>query len=186
VGVTLALLAIGAYFRQPNWPPASFYLDTMVLEFYLGMLIARVCIKGHFIPKKAACFLLVLGFVLLLAPPTGWDAPKILLSGLPAGMIIWSAASLENLSKSIPRFVLYLGDASYAIYLIHPFVCPLPPTLLHRMHSDLPWLSVGCSVAIGVGAGCILHQLVELPMTKWLKGHLKQRRQTLQPVPLTT
>jgi exopolysaccharide production protein ExoZ len=186
VGLTLALLAMGAYFRQPNWPPASFYLDTMVLEFYLGMLIARACIKGRYIPKKAACFLLSLGFVLLLAPPTEWNVPKILLSGLPAAMIIWSAASLEKFSKSIPRFVLYLGDASYAIYLIHPFVCPLPPTLLHRMHSDLPWLSVCCSVAIGVGTGCLLHQLVELPMTKWLKGHLKPRRQALQPVPLTT
>jgi exopolysaccharide production protein ExoZ len=172
VGVALTLLAIGAYFRQPNWPPVSFYLDTIVLEFYLGMLIAKACINGVYLPKKRACFLLGLGFVLLLALPTDWNVPKILLSGLPAGMIIWSAASLETLSKSIPRFALYLGEASYAIYLIHPFVCPLPPTMLHRMHLDLPWLSVCCSVAIGVGAGCILHQLIELPMTNWLKGRM--------------
>jgi peptidoglycan/LPS O-acetylase OafA/YrhL len=183
VGVFLALLSIGAYFRRPDWPAFAFYLNSVVLEFLLGMLIAKSCINGRYISRKLALFLLVVGFVLLLLPPeNNWMLPKVLINGLPAALIVWSAASLRNLEDLIPRSILYLGDASYAIYLIHPFVCPLPPAVLNRLHMDLPWLSVILSVTLGVAAGCILHQWVELPMTRSLKARLKGRHRSLQAV----
>jgi exopolysaccharide production protein ExoZ len=175
VGVILAILSIGAYFREPSWPPIAFYLNSIVLEFFLGMLIAKVCINGIYFPRKIVFWLLACGFVLLLVPPPQWNVPKVLISGVPACLIVWSAASLGRLEDFIPRIVLYLGDASYSIYLIHPFVCPLPPTVLNRLHFDYPWLSVVLSVALGLGAGCLLHQFVEIPVTNWLKGYITAR-----------
>jgi hypothetical protein len=47
---------------------------------------------------------------------------------------------------------------------------------------DFPWLSVILSVSIGVTAGCILHQMIEVPMTKRLKEYLKVRHRSLQAV----
>jgi exopolysaccharide production protein ExoZ len=182
VGVILAILSIGAYFRQPSWPPIAFYLNSIVLEFFLGMLIAKACINGIYFPRKTIFWLLGCGFVLLLFPAFESTVPKVLISGLPAALIVWSAASLGALENSIPRVLLYLGDASYSIYLIHPFVCPLPPTVLNRLHCDYPWLSVMLSVALGLGVGCLLHQFVEIPITNWLKGHLKGRNR-LVPAP---
>lgn len=164
VGIVLAILSIAAFFREPSWPPAAFYLNSIVLEFYLGMLIAKVCLNGFHIPKRAAYWLALAGFIFLLIPPTAVDIPKVVISGLPAGLIIWSAASLEEETDAIPRFVFYLGDASYAIYLVHSFVSPLPPALFHRMHLDYPSISVCLSVVLGVSAGCILHQIIERPM----------------------
>jgi exopolysaccharide production protein ExoZ len=180
VGVFLVLLSIGAYFRRPDWPAVAFYLNSVVLEFLLGMLIAKACINGKYISRKLAPFLLVVGFVLLLE--NNWMLPKVLVNGLPAALIVWSTASLRNLEDLIPRSILYLGDASYAIYLIHPFVCPLPPAVLSRLHMDLPWLSVILSVTLGVAAGCLLHQWIELPMTERLKAFLKGRHRSLQAV----
>lgn len=182
VGVILALLAIGSAFRQPSWPPVAFYLNSIVLEFYLGMLIARLCIQGHFLPKKLAYLLLPLGFLLLLLPPFDWNVlPKVVVSGLPAALIVWSVASLEAIERFTPRVILYLGEASYSIYLIHPFLCPLPPAIFHRMHFDHPWLAVLLSVALGLGAGCLLHQFVEIPITTRLKKYL-QPRSPLVPI----
>jgi exopolysaccharide production protein ExoZ len=181
VGVILALLAIGEFFRQPNWPTVAFYLNSIVLEFFLGMLIARSCLKGVYLPRSIAPFLLACGFIFLLFPPTDWHVPKILISGVPAALMIWSAASIGKLEDSIPRFVLYLGEASYSIYLIHPFICPLPPTLMNRFHMESPWLSVALSVALGLGAGCILHQFIERPLTdsaKKLPAYLKVRNKS--------
>jgi exopolysaccharide production protein ExoZ len=175
VGIALALIAIGAYFRDPSWPPIAFYLNSIVLEFYLGMLVAKACLEGIYLPRKFSCLLLACGLTLLLFPATDWNLPKFLITGLPASLIVWSAASLGKLEERIPRFVLYLGDASYAIYLIHPFVCPFPPAVLSRLHMDHPWPSVVLSVALGLGVGCILHQFIEVPMTNWLKDSLRAR-----------
>lgn len=180
IGVTLGILSIGAFFRQPSWFPIAFYLNSIVLEFFFGMLIAKACLNGVYLSKRLALPLLAFGFLLLLLPPTDWNLPKALISGLPASLIIWSAASLGSLETSIPRLVLYLGNASYSTYLIHPFVCPLPPAVFNRIHLDLPWLSVCLSIVIGVSAGCFLHQFVELPMTNWLRGCVKTRREALQ------
>jgi len=183
IGVILAVLAIGAAFRQPSWPPAAFYLNSIALEFFLGMLIAKACIAGKYLPSKLVYALIACAFMLLLVPPdNGWMLPKVLISGLPAAFIVWSTASLRGAQDSIPRFILYLGDASYSIYLIHPFVCPLPPAILSRFHLIHPWLSVVLSVVLGVAAGCILHQLVEIPMTARLKGFLQVYRRPLQAV----
>jgi peptidoglycan/LPS O-acetylase OafA/YrhL len=176
VGVILSILATGAYLRQSSWPPIAFYLNSIVLEFFLGMLIAKACINGIYFPKKTAFWLLACGFVFLLFPGPDWNLPKVLISGVPASLIIWSSASLGKLENVIPRIVLYLGDASYSIYLIHPFVCPLPPAVLNRLHLDYPWLSVVLSVALGLGVGCFLHQFVEIPMTNRLKGYFRVRK----------
>lgn len=178
VGVILALLSIGAYFRQPSWPAAAFYLNSMVLEFFFGMMIAKVCLRGTYCPRKASVWLLACGFALLLLPPLEWNLPKAVISGLPACLMVWSAASLGSMESFVPRFVLYLGDASYSIYLIHPFIAPLAPTLLRRMHMVNPEISVVLGVAFGLVLGCILYQFIELPMTRWLKGYLAARHGT--------
>lgn len=180
VGIALALLSVGAYFRTPAWPSIAFYLNSIVLEFYLGMLIAKACLKGAFLPKRYAYFLIGFGIALLLLPPMDWNLPKFLVSGIPASLIVWSAASLGKMELQIPRFILYLGDASYAIYLIHPFACPLAPAVMSRLHMDYPWFCVLISAALGLGAGCVLHQFIELPMTNWLKASLKARQSVQQ------
>jgi exopolysaccharide production protein ExoZ len=182
VGVILTALSIGAIFRHADWPPIAFYLNSIVLEFFLGMLIAKACIHQIFIPKNYAYLMLAFGFFILLFPATDLNLPKFLVNGVPAMLIVWSVASLRTIDELIPRWVLYLGDASYAIYLIHPFVCPLPPALLSRFHLNYPWVSVILSVVLGVVAGCILHQWVEIPLTARLKGYLSVQRSALQAV----
>jgi peptidoglycan/LPS O-acetylase OafA/YrhL len=155
----------------------AFYLNSIVLEFYLGMLIAEGCLRGVHLPAKVALPMLAVGFCLLLLPPATWAVPKVILTGVPAAMIVWAAVSLEHWTSAIPKWVFYLGDASYAIYLIHPFVCPLAPVVFHRLHLDQPILASCISVVVGVLAGCILHQAVERPMTAWFKGAGTPRRE---------
>jgi exopolysaccharide production protein ExoZ len=172
VGGILAVLALGGLFRQPGWPAVSFYLDTIVLEFFYGMIIARICLASKHIPKYLAIPLLILGFLGLLGP---WP-PLLQLHGLhyglAAALIVFSMASLEDSLTRIPRFVIYLADASYVIYLFHPFIAPAVPAALLKLHLFYPWLSVFCSVALGLGGGCLIYSFVDAPITKWLRNHL--------------
>jgi peptidoglycan/LPS O-acetylase OafA/YrhL len=172
VGGVLAVLALGAFFRQPNWPAVSFYLDTSVLQFFYGMVIAKACLANMHVPKYLAIPLLELGFLGLLGP---WP-PLLQLHGLhyglAAALIVYSMASLEDSLTRIPRFVLYMADASYVIYLFHPFISPAVPTALMKLHLFDPWLSVVCSVILSLAGGCLIYTLVDAPITKWIRNHL--------------
>ena len=110
VGVLLGICAIGSYFRQPWWPWPSFYLDSLVLEFFFGMLIARQTLSGRFLPKRLAIPGLIVGFLMLLAN-LHHVLPPVIPEGIPAAIVIWSAVSIE---KFIPRMALLdtLVDAS--------------------------------------------------------------------------
>jgi peptidoglycan/LPS O-acetylase OafA/YrhL len=172
VGGALALLAVGAFFRQPGWPAASFYLDTGVLEFFYGMLIASVCLTGRHLSRFGAIPVMVLSFICLLSSWPRLTPLHGLQYGIAAGLIVFSMASLEDSLTRIPRFVLYGADASYAIYLFHPFIAPAVPSVLMKLHLLYPWLSVACSVLLALAGGCLVHQFIEVPITKWFRNHL--------------
>ena len=176
VGPVLLALTLGAFFRTPAWPTASAFVNPIVLEFLIGMLIAQLCLKEIYLPKMLAVTGVITALPLLLfGHDQSWVLAKLLMSGMPAALIVWSVASLQEMRGLVPAWMLFLGDASYSIYLIHPFVSPLPPVVMSRLHIHISWLSVVAGVTIGLGAGCLLHQFVELPLTKLLKGLMDRR-----------
>jgi peptidoglycan/LPS O-acetylase OafA/YrhL len=172
VGPILALLAMGAFLRKPDWPAIAFYLDTRVLLFFYGMVIAGICMSGKHLPKYPAIALLCVGFLGLAGP---WNSPAWL-HGLPDGIaaffIIYSTASLEDSLTRIPRFILFAADASYAIYLFHPFIAPAVPLALMKFHLIHPWLSVVSSVVLALAGGCLIHLFVEAPIAEWARRFL--------------
>ena len=172
VGIILTALALGAYFRRTSWPAVAFYLDTIVLEFFFGMLIAKACLAGKYLPRLSCIPLLAAGFFALLCSRPGWNVPKALLDGVPAAVIVWAAASLGDLDKYIPRPVLYLADASYAIYLFHPMIAPLAPTFLMKAHMTVPFISILLSVVLSLAVGSLAHRFLETPATTWVRDHL--------------
>lgn len=168
IGPILVALSIASYFVTPGWPAASFYVDRIVLDFLWGMLIGRMFVRGVRQPGWLVWPALVLGFLFLLViPDTQWKVPVI---GMAAGLIVWATAVLEPQLSRIPRWVLYLGDASYVIYLFHPMIAPAVPTLLMKAHLRDPLLSVGCSIALALVVGSAIHQWIELPVTELLKN----------------
>jgi peptidoglycan/LPS O-acetylase OafA/YrhL len=172
VGAVLGIMAIGSFFSKPTWPVASFYLNTGVLEFFYGMLIAKFCLANKHVPKILALPLMIIGFVGLLVPIPYLAFTNGLPHGIAAACIIASMAALEDYLTRIPRFVLYMADASYVIYLFHPLIAPAVPTVLIRLHLVYPWLSVAGSISLALAVGCLIHLLVEDPITRWFRDHL--------------
>ena len=183
VGAVLGLLAVASFFRQLYWPPAAFYANIMVLEFFYGMVIAKICLSGKHISKYLAIPLLCLGLVCLMAP---WSIePKLdyVLVGLVAAVIVYSMASLEDHMTRIPKWALYMADASYVIYLFHPMIAPAVPVVMMKFHFIHPWFSVVCCVIIALASGCLIHKYVEDPITRWFRAHLLIRgKKFIHPV----
>lgn len=176
VGIALTLISIGAIFRKPDWPAISFYLNTIVLEFFLGMIIAHQLLKNRRLSKAPAILAIVCGVIGLLSwPMYTVTLPRILTIGLPAAFLVTGVASIENLLPRMPRSVLFLAEASYVIYLFHPLVAPIAPTFFSKVHYVHPRIAVASSILIGLAAGSIVYRFADRPTTIWLRDHLKIR-----------
>lgn len=122
VAIFCALVAFGAWF-QPRGPVLSSYVDPIMLEFLSGMVLA---ILSPYLGRCGA----VLGAVLVVAG-TLWVGivyandmvlSRLISHAIPSIMLVTGALMLEPWARAYPsRLGLLLGDASYSIYLIHPF-----------------------------------------------------------------
>jgi len=122
----LVLLVAGNRYLGP-WPlPLSYWGDTIVLEFVLGMGLALLRGRGLRLPGLLRVALAIAGFALLhldLSAADGGIVPQFLGYGVPAALLV-AAAVLGRETGRPPVFersLVTLGDASYALYLLHPF-----------------------------------------------------------------
>jgi peptidoglycan/LPS O-acetylase OafA/YrhL len=79
VGPILTLLALGECFRRPDWPAISFYADSRLMEFFFGMIIAKLCLTNKQLPRYVAIPLACLGLVVLVGPVPNWGLPVVLM-----------------------------------------------------------------------------------------------------------
>ncbi len=138
----------------------GFYSNSIVLEFLLGMVIAKYAIKTHWlsIPLGLAALFVFSDF----------PAPRVLTCGLAAAAIVSGFLSIEN---RLPRWqkLRLIGDASYAIYLFQfmalaPFVLIWPLIDLNTI-----WFTPLATFAI-VSAGLLIHMYVEKPLAKYISN----------------
>jgi peptidoglycan/LPS O-acetylase OafA/YrhL len=117
----------------------------------------------------------------------GLDRP--LLAGLPALALVAAAALGPErgaaggapLPSPLPlplRALSRLGDASYALYLVHPFALRAGREALLRL-GLAPWLPLWGSLLamtlLAVAAALLVHRLVERPLTRTLRAWLEAR-----------
>jgi exopolysaccharide production protein ExoZ len=161
-----------------------FYENTIVLEFLFGILLARFLPLARRLAQPAAFSFLIAGFLVLAL----WAYPNFtlyrgILWGIPALAIVWAAVALEyRWGYFAPNWTLELGDASYSIYLTHGLVLPVVGIALEHMHIIANSDAARCAILFAIVLLCALcgkitYRLVELPITRWLKG----RRKTAVP-----
>src|SRR5580704_15201948 len=140
LAVLLLLCIAGAVF-QPTGVIAAFYTSPIILEFGFGMLVALVLERA---PTTAPAFARTMALLALLAAPLlffgplAWpDAPRLLACGLPATVVVTASVLLERWGWRLTSpAILAVGDASYILYLSHPYITqsvqklavPLNPT----------------------------------------------------------
>lgn len=184
-----------------------FLLSHHHLEFLLGVLAAYVV--GQSIGAHHRYWLLSLGLMLfsLAAGFTVWDVNRMaaeqgisvvdraellktvtehhsyLFFGLPSFLIILGSAYIDRLDRwHISRTLLFIGDASYAIYLTHStLINAITVWLAKTWHSPLG-VTVLPTMLISVLIGCLVHVFVERPLLHYFNRRIsrfKTRRPAL-------
>jgi exopolysaccharide production protein ExoZ len=177
--VTAALVALtgAGLLLAPSEPVPVFYTSPLLLEFVLGMAVAawtraRPCPRSRFAPALFgigfACALLVTCFSYLAVR----DANPLLAIGIPAAAALYCAVMLEKLGYGL-RLPLArrLGDASYTLYLSHPFIVGLAAISFRKLGGGAPLAGamIPATLVAAGAAALALHAAVERPLTGWLR-----------------
>jgi exopolysaccharide production protein ExoZ len=155
-------------------PLLRFIGNPIILEFLMGVGLARL-------PRwRGAIWLIPVGLAAtwLLGPmvyPLGpsivdflngdmaWG--RVLGLGLPAALIVWGTLQIEAREGVQTR----LGDASYALYLIHLPIVGLISLALCRVRGLPPDIIVLTAAAASVALAWRAHVLFEKPMLAWAR-----------------
>jgi peptidoglycan/LPS O-acetylase OafA/YrhL len=169
----LGLVCAGLLIRPHNVVAVT-YTDPIMLEFLGGVWIGALFLRlrGHTAPAWTGPLTFTAAVVLFaILLPSG--TPRAISSGVPALLSIAAALLWESGGARRDHHLgRLLGDASYSIYLAHPFVLrPFFMVASAAVAAPAPGMQlvlVAIAAAIGIFGGVICYRLVERPMTSWL------------------
>ena len=198
---TAAIFAIAVavnLFSTPKFPYAYGFLEPILMEFVMGMLVAKLCMRvnninagvntglnigaKNFIDKllqyisttKAGAIIGAVAVVISFAIMFNCAELPIwwrwAFWGIPSMVIVLVAALGEPaLRKVLPKILATLGDSSYSLYLFHTFTVPLLGTLMLKLKLAQPTLALAACIVISPLVCLAIYAWFELPMTTRLK-----------------
>ena len=170
----------------------SLIFSSYSLDFGMGMAIAALHARRSFSPSFAP---LAIGIVLLVLAfawqfqygaqrmgPTDYSTPGAAWFTLVLGAIftvIVHGLVVLDARVAAPRYLVSLGGATYALYLVH---APINGLMLKVLPSGSALLASGVGAVIlvvaGTAGGLLLHVLVEQPSSDWLRRRFLRRSPT--------
>jgi len=169
-----------------------FYSRGLIFEFVAGIACYFLSSRMPWIstihvrlPMVAAIVASLSGMIYIQATNVQLPMPSSLAMGFLAFVIVLSATSLSKTGWDVRiRAVVMLGDASYLLYLVHPYIeASLHRLTVHRFPWLAPEFTFGCvlSMVICAVVSVVLHVKVERPAIKHLNRLLPPARVPQNP-----
>jgi exopolysaccharide production protein ExoZ len=169
-----SLVLIGLLFSIQT-EPFRFWTQPITLEFLFGVWIFVGWHKGLWL-LIAPRYAIALGVVLLVL--MGWEQTKgsfdwiePISFGIPAAAIVMLALSCEG-KIQVPAILLAVGDASYSLYLFHPYLVePAQKIVTHFTQSPVVIiLAIPFMVAAAIAFALLSYRIIERPSNHWLRA----------------
>jgi exopolysaccharide production protein ExoZ len=185
--IMLGVMAVCSFFTGTS-AIARFYADTVLLECILG-LASYYCVRAvssRLTPAmKPVLMMLAIGSLILLPSIEEFGLmahlPATLRYGPASFVLICSACLLALLGADFKAGVIVLlGDASYVMYLTHPYIEEFLDRVVGRFlpifHIDKP---IGCLIAMAfvLPISVFLYLRVDKPIVRYLTLVLSPRKQ---------
>lgn len=184
LGCCLALTLYAFWGKKLGLPSAiSYFANTSILAFVYGMGIGLAYVEGLRLPPRFAYALAAVGFALIaytaIADVTN---PRDSHWGIGSALIVAGiafAGEPKDASGPIWRTVLLLGDASYALYLVHGLAMMAPrfemPTFASWLGGQSQLAYAAFLTLVSIAAAILFHLAIERPMTNGLRNLLSAR-----------
>ena len=179
----IAIFFIGLVITNMAYPlplPLSHWADPVILEFVFGMIVALLYRAGFSLPLPVATVLVIAALVEIGWTLTPWhrELPRWIIAGIPACQVVAAVVLVRQSVVTLP-WLARLGDASYALYLIHPAVISVARALFSRGYLDptgRPSPYVAGIVIASICLAFVVHRAIEKPSTAAVKRLMKSRR----------
>jgi peptidoglycan/LPS O-acetylase OafA/YrhL len=164
-------------------PILSTLCSSKNIEFIYGCGIGYLTLNNKIITKRTIAYwilfmaigLLFLSWANELNGYAFYPRMDFLNFGIPYSIIIYALISLENsYSGRAKRTLIYLGNASYSIYLVH-FI---PITILnglHKRYMDNGLLAFIIATVTTIALGCVCYSFIEKPLLKIINSRNKAK-----------
>jgi peptidoglycan/LPS O-acetylase OafA/YrhL len=186
IGVICCLVClVGAgLVGRPQNVFGKFYTDTIVLDFALGVVIGlahrNIPLRATISNKAVVAVSVLAGVVAAVLLPLAFPhVTTFVVSGLPSCLIVGGALALERWGWMVKTgWCLAIGNASYSIYLTHPFVTDAVQKIATRLQVEAFW-SLLLIVVTFVGVcvvGVLVHHTLERPLSAMARRLLQAQR----------
>lgn len=168
--VLFGALVLAGPLVLPDTVLARFVSDRMLLEFAagtcLGLAYRRVAVWSPWLGWPG----LILAAVLLgIVEWLGLSSPRLLLFGVPAVIAVASVVGIETRRPIVAyRVPLFLGDASYSLYLWHTLAMAGALRVADRLGLSGAAATL-FGLAIGIGVGCLAYLAIERPLMRFFR-----------------
>lgn len=175
----LVLLVIAGWATAPQSAMLRFWTAPIILEFALGMLIGEAHARGITVAAPLAIGAAIAGVALAAANHDGSGFARLLSWGAGSALVVAGATlgSYRNLPSWLTPLVV-LGDASYALYLTHPFAMRVITALWSKL-GLVPTIGVGAYIVVAMAAAVMLalltYRLIEVPILAALRARAGTR-----------
>ena len=157
----------------------DFLLSPHNFEFVIGMAISRLVATGH----RGNLVMLLVGMLFVVAYAFGsylvdidraFSSPvlEVLYLGTAFGRVVWGLCGVEVAWKvRFPRALIFLGAASYSVYLVHdPAISLLSrvAAVLRESYAAPPVVLFLAIVCLATLAGVLYHLIWERPVFRVL------------------
>jgi peptidoglycan/LPS O-acetylase OafA/YrhL len=197
IGLTLlfvsfsALWLTGAFFSADHWL-LKFWGLSLILEFLMGICLAHCFLKGIRIPLSATIVATMIGLIaaVLFYQTDSYDIlPRALTGGIPAILIAGSWILCQYMPDSrLSKLLAIGGDASYALYLSHPFTAKIVVIVAGKIGI---WpiaafcLALAAAIAVSIGVHFLIEKPIDAQLRRWFDKRRKPERLESDTSPAT-
>jgi Predicted acyltransferases len=177
VAVVFSLLSLLSLLKQDNSMAIFYFTNPIILEFCYGMLAFFIVRRYIEQLQGWGSVLIAIGVLSLLFidMDSAQLGSRFIFWGIPAFMLVLGVALTEELFRTkVLSKISYLGDTSYSLYLLHPFIVPFVMLIIGKFNLALMPMAVMACVIISTGIAILSYEKVEKPITKYLNALIRR------------
>ena len=168
----LSLVSCGAFLHEGQHKALLVATSPLLMEFVLGMLIARLFVSTFIVPYSVALIGCLVGFAVLfaLSPVCHYETDllqRFCMWGLPSAAIVLGATQMERSRDMSLPWLAAVGDASYSLYLSHILVLSVVDRLWNKYGVDSGVVFLGVVLAACLLVAFISYRCIEVPALRW-------------------
>jgi exopolysaccharide production protein ExoZ len=172
---------------ESNNTLVNYIFNPMNLEFLFGGVVAYLILNKKYSLKGAFIFSIV-GIILFLV---SWylsymhsfeakNIYRVMIWGVPSTIIIFSLIAI-NLSKqlNLNKLFIFVGDASYSIYLTHFLALSFISKVFIKFHVNEVlgiFITGVITIVLCMIIGCLYYKIIERPLLRFFRKYLISKK----------